>query len=351
MRYSKVALGVIASAAVCTVVLAACTSAGRQYSLSSAWPRASAERVVARPPSAPRWPLTGMAAPDVESTTRRIVSVKIENSPAARPQTALNQADVVYESLAEGGITRFNALFHSQDPKDIGPVRSARLSDTWIVPQYGAVFFFSGASSFVTGRLRSAGLPLLSEDAGVTRPFYRSSSRSAPHNLFLKGDLTRPEAADRGLAATQTVRPFSFDYRRPDATPTVTSIFIPFSPANRVQWTYDAGRREYLRENNGKVHHDAATGAQVATKNVVVIWAVMRAAGPSDKAGNNTFDIVLGGKNRVSVFRDGVRFDGMWYADAKSPPVFKSSDGKAIRLAPGPSWFEVIPTSVNITLR
>jgi len=351
MRFRKTFRTLNALCLAGALALSGCASGQARHSLTSAWPVANVERTVPRPPTPPRWPLTGLDAPDTASTTKRVVSVKIENSPAARPQTGLNQADIIYESLAEGGITRFNALFHSKIPKTLGPVRSARLSDTWIVPQYGGLFFFSGASGFVTSRLKSGKLPLLSEDAGVTRPYFRSTSRHAPHNLFIKGDLARPEGVRRGFAATQTVQPLAFEYRRPDATPTVTSIYVPFSDANRVQWTYDAASRTYLRETNGKKHMDAATGKQVATKNVVVMWAIVRSSGHPDKNDNDTFDIGLGGKNRVSVFRDGQRFDGMWYADQKTPPVFKANDGTVIRLAPGSSWFEVIPTGVNITLK
>jgi hypothetical protein len=351
MRFRKATAFAIIACVVGVLVLSACSSGNKRPALTSSWPVANAEHVVPRPETPPRWPLTGLDAPSEAATTLRVVSVKIENSPAARPQSGLNQADVVYESIAEGGITRFNALFHSRIPKTLGPVRSARLSDTWIVPQYNALFFFSGASNFVNGRLKAAQIPVLSEDAGVTRPYFRSTSRRAPHNLYIKGDLARPEGIRRGYPATQTPTPLSFDYRRADATPTVTSIYVPFSPFNKAQWTYDRASHTYRRQTNGKNHMDAATGKQVATRNVVVMWAVMRSSGHPDVNDNETYDIGLGGKNRVSVFHDGQRFDGTWYADRKSPPVFKSGDGTVIRLAPGSSWFEVIATSVNITLK
>ena len=88
------------------------------------WPEADTERTVAKPAEPPRWPLTGLEAPSAEAITQRVVSVKIENSAEARPQTNLQLADVVYESVTEGGITRFNAIFHSQAPEVVGPVRS-----------------------------------------------------------------------------------------------------------------------------------------------------------------------------------------------------------------------------------
>jgi len=114
----------------------------------SNWPGATGERPAPKPAEPLVWPLTGLTAPSSEAISSRVVSVKIENSREARPQAALQSADVVYESVTEGGITRFNALFHSQAPTTVGPVRSARLSDTDIVPQYKALFCFSGASAY-----------------------------------------------------------------------------------------------------------------------------------------------------------------------------------------------------------
>lgn len=345
-------LALVSLGALALALASGCTQAGdAKPTVTSPWPVANVERRVPRPVGPARWPLTGLTAPNESAVGARVVSVKVENSPAARPQIGLQQADAVYESLAEGGITRFNALFHSTIPKDIGPVRSARLSDLWIVPQYDALFFFSGASTFVNGRVRKSGVPNLSEDAGVTYPFYRSRDRRAPHNLMLLGERAREEGKRRGYPTTQTLRPFSFEYRKTDATPTVTQVEVPFSPANRVRWTYDPASRLYLRDNNGKRHTDAKTGKQLTAANVIVMWAAMKYSGHRDVAGNETYDIELSGKNRVSVFRDGQRFDGMWYADTDAPPIFKSNDGTVIRLKPGNTWFQVIPTNVNISLK
>lgn len=332
------------------LLVSGCGKKGAAPTVSSAWPRADSEKVVPKPPTPPRWPMTGLLAPNAALIHRRVLSVKVENSPAARPQTALNQADIVYESLAEGGITRFNALFQSKEPPIIGPVRSARLSDTWIVPQYNALFFFAGASSFVTRALQKVGIALLSEEQGVNRPYFRTS-RPAPHNEYLKTSVGRAEARRRGYPTTQTLRPFAFDFRPIETTLTVSRIDIPFSFAQRTTWSYDRSAKVYLRQNNGVRHIDAATGEQVRAKNVVVLWAKMRSTGHPDKNGSPTFDIVLGGRNRAAVFHDGGQWNGVWIADRKSPPVFRADNGKLIRLTTGNSWFEVIPTNLNISLK
>lgn len=342
-----------AAGAVLTIAVLVSAGCGRPApaQVTSPWPAAESERVVPKPPEPPRWPLTGLSAPSHEATGKRVVSVKIENSPASRPQTALQRADVVYESLTEGGITRFNAIFHSQDPQTIGPVRSARLSDTYIVPQYDALFAFSGASGFVNGRVNRAGIANLSQDAGIAYPYFRSSKRRSPHNLYLDLAKLRTQAQRMGLAKTQQVRSFAYDRRSFDATPAVTKVTVPFSPAQKASWVYDGGSKTYLRSNNGKAHTEAETGKQIRARNVVVMWAKMKDSGHRDVTGSETYEIVLTGSGRVSVFHDGQRYDGVWQAKADSPPQFRDDEGKLIKLAPGNTWFQVVPTNVNIAMQ
>lgn len=318
--------------------------------LVSFWPKADKERVVPKPAEPPRWPLTGLDAPSAEAVKTRVVSVKIENSPEARPQTNLQMADVVYESVTEGGITRFNAIFQSQSPETIGPVRSARLSDVYIVPQYDALFVFSGASSTVNSRVNKAGVDNLSEDAGISYPFFRSTSRARPHNLYLTLAKLREESVKRKMAQTQDLAGFAFERVSAETTSAIASVSIPFSTANKVEWTYDAESKTYLRVNNGKKFTDAATGAQISARNVVVMWAQHKTAS-RDKVGSVTFEIVLNGSGQCSVFRDGQRFDGTWETDGSRPPSFKAKDGTIIKLSPGNTWFQVVQPNINITMK
>lgn len=348
MVHSRKMLVLAAVSCIALLGLVGCKS--KPPVVTSAWPVANTERVVPQPPEPPRWPLTGLSAPDNVVISKRPLSVKIENSPQARPQTGLNSADVVYESVTEGGITRFNCIFQSTTPKIVGPVRSARLSDLWVVPQYHALFFFSGASTSVNAAVNAAKLPNLSEDAGISAPYFRSNQHAAPHNLFLDTKKAYAEAAKRGKPITTTVPRLQYSARAADSSNTVASVYIPFSTANTVTWTYDSGRRVYLRQNNGRVHTDAATGKQVATKNVVVLWAKYTSAS-HDVVGSTTYNIALGGSGRASVFRDGKRYDGTWTASRDTPPHFKDANGKVIRLAPGNTWFQVIALNTNITMK
>jgi hypothetical protein len=115
-------------------------------------------------------------------------------------------------------------------------------------------------------------------------------------------------------------------------------------------WTYKPATKQYLRVNDGAKHIDAATNKQIAATNVVVMWARYLSSS-RDKLGSTTYDINLGGSGRVSVFRNGERFDGTWTADNTAPPRFTAADGTPIKLAPGNTWFQVIPLNVNITMK
>ncbi len=317
--------------------------------VTSAWPAAERERAVPKPPEPVRWPLTGIEVEPGESPAdRRILSVKIENSPAARPQTGLDKADIVYESLTEGGITRFNALFHSRVPEEVGPVRSARMSDTQLVPQYGALFAHSGGNSGVLAAVRSAGLQVV-DHSGAAAAYRRDRSRRAPHNLYMDPTRAREIAVAKGYPSTQELKGLQFS-PSVESTITVSELVIPFSTANSVTWEYDAAANSYLRSNNGRPHTDRASGERYSATNVVVMWARTTATGPRG-IGGSTLEIGLTGSGRAAVFRDGVRVDGEWQTDGSTPPVFRSSDGAIARLRPGNTWFQVVPLDVNISMQ
>lgn len=333
--------------------LVACGSSGEDQ-ITSPWPEATSERTVAEPAKAPRWPLTGLPAESAGAISRRIVSVKIENSATARPQSGLQGADVVYETVVEGGITRFNALYQSTLPDPVGPVRSARLSDRYIVPQYHAIFTYSGASDSVDRALAGVEFDNLSQDVGVAEPsYYRFSERAAPHNLYLHLDRLYEEAAQRDIATTGSVQGFAFDttLASGEDTPAVTQIDVPFSNANEVIWKYDAGSGTYLRWHNGDAHTDALTDEQISAKNVIVVWARYTLQSAVDVSGSNTYDITLVGSGRMTLFKNGQQYDGTWEMTEDAPPVFTDAEGSAIELAPGNTWFQVIDTGVNITLK
>ncbi|GAB4281797.1 MAG: DUF3048 domain-containing protein [Coriobacteriia bacterium] len=344
-RFARITLALLLAL---SSVLAGC-SRQDPATLAGAWPVADSERTVPKPAGLERWPLSGMPAEGAD-TSIRPVSIKIENSPAARPQSALQLADVVYESLTEGSITRFNAIFHSNSPQVVGPVRSARQSDVYIVPQYHALFAHVGGNSQVIANVRAAPIDDLDQFYNPG-PYWRSSDRPRPHNMYTSVPKLRELGSQKGYDETVDLRGFLYELAPTDSEPQITEITIPFAPGNVARWVYDPEAGVYKRFHASTPHSDAVTGEQITARNVVVLWAKHSTMSYRDVTGSPTLDIMLNGTGRCSVFRDGQRFDGVWRTDGDAPPTFTTEDGEPIRLAPGNTWIQVVKTSVSISMQ
>ncbi|MDR0817918.1 MAG: DUF3048 domain-containing protein [Clostridiales Family XIII bacterium] len=320
------------------------------------------------------WPYTGLTTTGAVAVKTRPLSVKIENSSQARPQTGLNSADVVYETMVEGMESRFNCIFQSNIPEEVGPVRSARLSDLWVVPQYQGILFFSGANKQVIGRLRSDKINLMSYDS-ATKLYHRVDFRHAPHNLYLelggayelaqKKDIktesdtlsslyfgqtgpaisTTSEAIDGTAGVVNTDLEFEGLINSAD---TVESVTVPF--IHDAIWRWDAEKKVFLRWTGKEVHKDAATDEQLWTDNVVIMWADYPQQSMKDPAGAPTYDTELGKGGKAALFRDGHMVDCTWKADRTSTPTLISQSGSEIPLKAGRTWFIVPRTGTEIKI-
>src|SRR5437762_3123895 len=229
----------------------------------------------------PRWPLTGMPLAG-GSASKRPLYVKIDNNPHARPHYGITKADQVYEWLVEGLTTRLAAVFQSQQPDEIGSVRSARITDTPIVPSLGAAFVYSGGGPEELMRLHY-------DDAVAHRYVdlspsygwgYRVGFREAPYNYFtsyaaLKAALaSAPGGNDPvDVAAWDFVPPSNTDDMAGGFGTSVpaTTIDIPYRGGFAVRYQYDAGSRTYARFDDGAREVDGANGQAIAARNIIVI--------------------------------------------------------------------------------
>ena len=297
------------------------------------------------------WPLTGEQAPNGDATRTRVVSVKVENSSAARPQIGLAEADVVYESLSEGGIPRFNALYHSVVWGRVGPVRSARLSDTYLVPQYNALFAYSGASDAVRRAIAAAGI----DDLGMeSHPalYERDSVRSAPHNVFTSVVDLQSAAADAGYESVVAPRALVFGELPEEFTEAsvATRLDIPFAGGNDVTWTWDEDAARWFRKIAGEWHTDERTVVPYSAANVIVLYAETIETDMRDSAGSVVLDIRLDGSGDAIVLRGGRCYDVRWTSAPDMPPRFANTDGTELPLAVGKTWIEVLPPDYEFTL-
>jgi hypothetical protein len=297
------------------------------------------------------WPLTGEQAPNGDATRTRVVSVKVENSSAARPQVGLADADVVYESLAEGGIPRFNALFHSALPVRVGPVRSARLSDTYLVPQYNALFAFSGANQTVRDGISTAGIDDLGMES-YPALYERDSSRSAPHNVFSSVVDLQAAGADAGYDTEVAPRTLVFGEIPEEfaEAAVATRLAIPFAGGNDVTWIWDEAAGSWQRDVAGLPHADEGSEVPYLAANVVVLYAETVETGMRDSAGSVVLDIRLDGSGDAIVLRGGRRYDVRWTSSPDTPPRFATADGTELPLAVGKTWIEVLPPGYELTL-
>lgn len=331
-------------------------------------------------------PLTGTEAPSGTDVNRPVLAVKIENSTLARPQAGLDAADLVYEELAEGGITRFMALFQCNDPASLGPIRSARLVDPDILVQFAPVLFaFSGANPIVDAKVnQTAGIKNLEQGPNGSA-YHRERGRPGPHDLFSSSAQLRAltKAAPSSVTSlfkfvspspTARITPSSLAKHSPSPTrsktrsssPSVTSSPSPSptplgvtatsvswsysGPQNITRYTYDAALGAYLRFH-GQTPHKSVTGKQIAVTNVVVLQVRVTQGTIKDAAGNFSPDIAVVGRNPATVVRGGRAISCHWERAKLSDRMRLIDDaGHEVELTPGVTWVHLVPTDQVVTV-
>ena len=277
-------------------------------------------------------PLTGL--PVSTLITRPALVVKIDNHPKARPQWGLNQADVVYEENVEM-LTRFAAVFHTNDSDPVGPIRSGRKQDIDLLePLNSPLFAWSGGNAEVTNLVRASSLIDLSYSVATDSGGYRrESSRSAPHNLIAETSKLWTLAPEGALPP-----PAQFVYRAADeaipATALETGGVKISMDGVRVMWEWSSEFSRFLRSQDDKPHVDV-DDVRVNAANVVVLYVQYGKSGYSPVAKTK-------GSGEAWVFTAGKLFQGTWARDdAAQPFTLKDTAGNIIKLTPGNTWVEL----------
>lgn len=286
--------------------------------------------------------VSGRQINDAAINNRPIYAVQIENSPEARQQSGLVDADIVSELVAEGGITRFNAIYHDNIPANIGPIRSLRPYFIDMFLPYDAAIVHAGGSGEALSEIRSFGLKDMDESRVYMR---RISSRYAPHNLYSTGKQLLDLSVDRGYKSTVST-PLPRKDSAPVATPDarVINVRIGNSSLYNVRYTWDAKTGSYLREQGGAAHTDADSKIQIAP-NVVIVPIMRKGAHPDGVHTSYTTT----GSGKVYVFQDGTVTEGTWTKSSRSAQwVLKDSAGNPISLNRGQTWFTVTDASGNV---
>jgi hypothetical protein len=291
------------------------------------------------------WPLTGLESGQV--APHPALAVKIENSITARPQTGLNAADMVWEEVVEGGITRFVAVYHSTLPREIGPVRSVRPMDPAIAAPLRGLLAFSGGQGPFVEAVSEAGLQAVSNDAGAAG-FYRVKTRSAPHNVYADPAtfLAQADAAHQAAPAPQFE--FATQGQQPAAVASGTPaavLELKLSGVSHPHWTWSQPDGAWLR-SEGSTPAVGADGAPLRATNVVVLRvAIDNSTGFTDPIGNPVPETQMVGSGEALVATGGQTVAATWTKTSVTAPlVLTGGVGSTVTLAPGNTWIELVPT-------
>jgi hypothetical protein len=285
-------------------------------------------------------PLTGTVVPDKASTQQAVTGIMIENSPDARPQSGLKSAGVVFEAIAEGGITRFLAIYQESKPQLIGPVRSVRLYYVdWIAPFQASVAHIGG-SKFALDEVRNGKYRDIDQffNAGS---YWRATDRYAPHNVYTSFEKLDALNLQKGYT-TSTFTAWPRVDGKPAKTPNATSIDVKISgPTYNSHYDYDSSTNTYKRFQGGEPHNDREAGQ--ITPSVVIVMDTTMSKVFEDGYREQISTI---GNGRVRIFQNGTVIEGTWSKpDRGSQITFKDEAGKEIELVRGQTWITAVPAN------
>jgi hypothetical protein len=301
--------------------------------------------VAAHPLSArtvPIAPLTGMADRTGASLHRSAVTIKIDNTPPAHPQTGIDQADVVYEEVVEGQITRLAAIYNSHVPPVVGPVRSVRRTDASIVWPIGGVFAYSGGAQYAIQTIKTAPVVLV-DQFNANGAMFRSSTRVPPHNLY----------AVPARLFTRGGRPVPpqalFQYRTPYQHfqgRQVGLFTVGFEAGYAVRYHWDGHTLSWDRDIFGAPDYET-NHVRLSPRNVVVMW--VRYQGGVGTIGAKA---VLIGHGRAWIFENGRVIAGEWsHAHPQRPITYHDGAGRTIHLNTGQTWVELLNVADGVFWR
>ncbi|MFE0675764.1 DUF3048 domain-containing protein [Streptomyces sp. NPDC058867] len=268
--------------------------------------------------------------------TGPVLAVKIDNVRQARPQTGIDAADIVYVEPVEGGLSRLMAVFATELPEAVGPVRSARESDLELLRQFEEPkLAFSGAQRKLLPLIDRA--PVDAQPPGETSgAYYRGDGRPAPHNLYLRPDRLLPSAPGADALTT------GFRYGAAPAGGTADTSETVRYPAARFTFTWSGSRERWLVSQDG-TPTVTTDGERLAPATVVVQYVNIRTSEFHDSLGNHTPYTETVGTGKAKVLRDGRAWEADWKrAEAGDGTEFTAPDGSPLNFAEGQVWVVLV---------
>jgi hypothetical protein len=328
----------LAAVAAVSLFVTSC-SRGSEEVAASATPEASQAPVTL-------WPFTQLPGP-ADAAEKPVLAIKIENDPSVRPQYGLDMADLVFEELVEGGMTRFVSIFQSEIPEEAGPVRSGRHVDASLVSPIADYFAFSGAAR-ATLNYFSQTIPesvVISTEGAPG--MHRTDYHRAPHNLFIYPQ----ELIDSNKAAVSKTDGF-FVKPTSETAPTgtaITKVAVKFSQGSKPNWTWDAATKLWLRDD-GKKPHMAISGKQLSATSLVIIRATETDAGYKGSTGGYVPRTVVTGTGKGYLVNGDTMTEVTWSkADDVAVMTLTDAAGNVVHPLPGKTWVQLITTSGDVS--
>lgn len=301
-------------------------------------PAAPVPSVAPAPPPVYYSLLTGEKVQDKAALTAPVTAIMIENSPSARPQSGLKDAGIVYEAIAEGGITRFMALYQETKPQLIGPVRSLRMYYVdWLAP-YNASIAHVGGSFNALKEIRSTNYRDLDQFFNA-RTYWRTTDRAAPHNVYTS--FKNLDALNSAKGYTQSV--FT-GFKRVDGKASdqggAGTVHVNFSSATyNTTYTYDKATNRYLRFLGGVPHLDREAG-QINPAVVVALRVNMRRV--MEDGYREQIDTT--GSGAAIIFQNGTAQEVTWHKATRTAPItLTDQNGEEVPLVRGQTWIAAVP--------
>lgn len=286
------------------------------------------------------WPLTGEELPEGESAARNhpVLVAKIDNTSSANPQVGLGKADLVFEEMVEGRMTRLAAFFYSDLPKEVGPVRSMRGTDIDIVSPVDGILVTSGAAPMTKDRLARAGVTFIEEQAeGFRRDPSRPGTYSVMADLKVLGkskkvDDVRPEdyfvfGTPEDLPEGKPAKTFDVDFGN-----------------HTTSWSFANGT--YAIQNSL-----AGQGDEFPASTVLVLRVKAEYAGYEDLANNRVYDSKFSGKGKAQLFHGGKVINATWTKDGANGQLKLEADGAELKVPAGRTFVELLPQEGSVTVK
>lgn len=282
-----------------------------------------------------------------EAIELRPIAIMLGNNPSARPQYGMAEADLIYEFPAEGGITRFMAIYYHGQADKIGPVRSARPYFIDRALDWNSVYVHVGQSPQAQVYFKENKVAHIDEFSNA-KFFWREKNRKAPDNLFTSTELLRKRMVELDYERPSQLTSFSFS---PDAFTEIAEeafnleINYP-EKLNKAVFTYDPNDKLYLRFTGGKPHLDGETNKQLQAKNIIVQYVDTKVMDKEGRLKVNMF-----GQGKILAFSEGRVIEGTWEKNKlREPTYFYDSTGKPLTLNPGQTWIQLVDKGTKLVV-